>query len=121
MRKKTIIMIFFAVLWLAMEAGALVAQEHFLTLTGSVTGIRGGLRKWLEVKSATDGGAVNFRIGKNTVYVPRRYPNIGEKVRVTYIIERGVHIATKVLIFGNEKGEEKKGPPETGNKDEEED
>jgi hypothetical protein len=121
MRKKRIIIIFFVVLWLALEASALVAQEHFLTLTGSVTGIRGGLRKWLEVKSEKDGGAVNFRIGRNTAYVPRRYPSIGEKVRVTYIVEKGVNIATKVLIFGDEKGEEKKGPPETGNGDEEED
>jgi hypothetical protein len=121
MRKQTIMMIFFVALWLALEAGALVAQEHFLTLTGSVTGIRGGTRKWLEVKSEKDGDTINFRIGRKTVYVPRRYPNIGENVRVTYIVEKGVSIATKVLIFGKEKDEGKKEPPETGVEDEDED
>ena len=106
MRGRRIYILIVIALWLALEAHALAAQEHFLTLTGTVVAIQGGVRKWLEIKGETDEAVVSFRIGKNTVYVPRRYPDIGEKVRVMYITEKGVHVATKVLIFNKE--EEKK-------------
>ena len=119
MRKQTIIMTLLIALWLSLEARPLVAQEHYLTLTGTVVGIQGGVRKWLEVKSDTNESTTNFRIGRNTVYVPRRYPNAGEKVRVLYIVQKGVSIATKVLIFGKEKEEEKKEPPQTGDEEDE--
>ncbi len=90
-------------LGLVLEACPSVAQEHFPTLTGTVVAIEGGARKWLEVKSDTDGEVVNFRIGRNTTYVPQRFPNIGEKVRILYFTEKGVNIATKVLIFNKEQ------------------
>ena len=103
MRDRRTFFIFILALWLALEAGALVAQEHFLTLTGTVVAIQGGARKWLDVKSETDEVTVSFRIGRNTVYVPSRYPNVGEKVRVVYMTEKGVSVATKVLIFSKEQ------------------
>ena len=68
----------------------------------TVVAIERGARKWLEVKSETDETVVNFRIGRNTVYVPQRYPNIGEKVRILYITEKGVNVATKVFIFSKD-------------------
>ncbi len=91
------------VLGLAVEACPLVAQEHFPTLTGTVVAIEGGARKWLEVKNDTDGEVVKFRIGRNTTYVPQRFPGIGEKVRILYFTDKGVNIATKVLIFNKEQ------------------
>jgi hypothetical protein len=102
MRRRLIIIVC-VVLGLALEVCPLVAQEHFPTLTGTVVAIEGGARKWLEVKSDTDGEMVNFRIGRNTVYVPQRFPSIGEKVRILYFTDKGVNIATKVLIFNKEQ------------------
>ncbi len=90
-------------LGLTLEAYPLVAQEHFPTLTGTVVAIEGGARKWLEVKSDSDGEVVNFRIGRNTTYVPQRFPSIGEKVRILYFTDKGVNIATKVLIFNKDQ------------------
>jgi hypothetical protein len=99
MRQQRIFAIVLVALWFTLGANGLVAQEHFPTLTGTVVGIEGGARKWLEVKSDTDGVTVNFRIGRNTVYVPQKYPDIGEKVRILYVVDKGVNVATKVLIF----------------------
>jgi len=99
MKQQKIFLIVLMVLCFALVANGLVAQEHFPTLTGTVVGIEGGARKWLEVKSETDGETVNFRIGRNTTYVPQRYPNVGEKVRILYFVEKGVNVASKVLIF----------------------
>ncbi len=103
MRQRRIFIVAFIALWFGLEACPLVAQEHFPTLTGTVVAIQGGARKWLEVKSDTDGETVSFRIGRNTVYVPQRYPDIGEKVRVLYIVDKGVNVATKVLTFSKEQ------------------
>lgn len=99
MKQQRIVLIVLMVLCFALGANGLVAQEHFPTLTGIVVGIEGGARKWLEVKSETDGITVNFRIGRNTTYVPQRYPNVGEKVRILYFVDKGVNVASKVLIF----------------------
>ena len=101
-RWKILIMVLVA-LWLALEANVLLAQEHFPTLTGTVIGIQGGARKWLEVRNEADGATVSLRIGRNTTYVPSRLPNPGEKVRVMYYTEKGVNIATKVLIYSKEQ------------------
>ena len=121
MRKQGVIIIIFIALWIVIEASALLAQPHFPTLTGTVVAIQGGARKWLEVRSDTDGVTFNLRIGRNTVYYPYRYPKIGERVRVLYITEKGVHIATKVSILTKEKEEGKRETPETGNGNEDED
>ena len=102
MRQRGSIVIACVVLGLALIC-PLAAQEHFPTVTGTVVAIEGGARKWLEVKSDADGETVNFRIGRNTVYVPQRYPNIGEKVRILYFTEKGVNIASKVLIFNKDQ------------------
>jgi hypothetical protein len=103
MGQRRSIMIVCVALGLALVACPLVAQEHFPTLTGTVVAIEGGARKWLEVKSDTDETTVSFRIGRNTVYVPQRFPGIGEKVRILYFTDKGVNIATKVLIFNKEQ------------------
>jgi hypothetical protein len=117
-RQKIIITILIA-LWFALEAHALMAQDSIVT--GTVVTIQGGVRKWLKVTNEKDGATVNFRIGRNTEYIPHRYPNIGETVRVTYITEKGVNIATKVVIFSKRYEGERKQPPKKTDEAEDED
>ena len=86
-------------LWLMLEANVLLADGHYATLTGTVVGVHGGLRKWLDIKSDKDQAAIDFRIGKNTVYVPHRYPYAGERVRIEYLTEKGVNVAYVVTVI----------------------
>ena len=62
-----------------------------------------GFRKWLDVKSDKGELIVNFRIGRDTVYTPHRYPYPGEKVKVDYLPIRGVDVAYRVTVLGGEK------------------
>jgi hypothetical protein len=50
------------------------------------------------VESETDKAVVNFRIGRKTLYVPHRYPNPGEKVKIEYLVNRGTPVAYTVTI-----------------------
>ena len=84
-----------------LEANVLIAQGPYSILTGKVVGIRG--RLWLDVESETDKAIVNFRIGHKTVYIPHRYPNPGERVKVEYLVQRGVSVAFTVNILENKK------------------
>ena len=94
--KRVLIFVFVAGL-LTLEASHLVAQEKFSILNGKVIGIRA--KRWLDVESETDKAVVNFRIGYKTVYVPHRYPNPGEKVKVEYLVHRGTPVAYTVTIL----------------------
>lgn len=98
--KKILIFVLVAV-WLLLEVNHLVAQNKFSVLTGKVVGIRG--RFWLDVESETDKAIVNFRIGHKTVYVPQRYPLPGERVKVEYLVQRGVPVAFTVNILESKK------------------
>jgi hypothetical protein len=98
--KRVLIFVFVAVL-LTLEASHLIAQEKFSILNGKVIGIRA--RLWLDVESETDKAIVNFRIGHKTVYVPRRYPNPGERVKVEYLVHRGTPVAYTVTILEGSK------------------
>jgi hypothetical protein len=55
------------------------------------------------VKSNKDAFIVDFRIGRDTVYTPHRYPYLGEKVEVEYLTDRGVDVAYRVTILGDPK------------------
>ena len=98
--KRFLIFIFIAGL-LMMEANHLIAQGKFTLLTGKVVGIRA--RAWLDVESEKDKAIVNFRIGRRTVYIPHRYPYPGERVKVEYLVERGVPVAFTVNILESKK------------------
>ncbi len=100
--KRTLIFTFLALL-LVLEANALVAQEHFSTFIGTTVGVQGMFRQWLDVKNDRDGLIVNFRIGRDTVYTPHRYPYPGEKVKVEYLPIRGVDVAYRVTVLGEHK------------------
>jgi hypothetical protein len=98
------IFVFSIVALLIVMSNTLVAQGSYSVLTGTVTGIHvHGLKKWLEVESAKDKTIFNFRIGHNTRYIPQRYPNPGEKVKVEYLTQRGVPVAYSVTILGGAK------------------
>ena len=84
-----------------LEANHIMAQGKFSVLTGKVVGIRA--RLWLDVESEKDKAIVNFRIGRRTVYNPHRYPSPGERVKVEYLINRGVPVAYTVNILGSSK------------------
>jgi hypothetical protein len=98
---KKLLIFTFVMALLMMEVNSLIAQEKFSVLTGKVVGIRG--RRWLDVESETDRAVVNFRIGRKTVYVPHRYPNPGERVKVEYLVQKGVSIAFTVNILEGSK------------------
>jgi hypothetical protein len=98
--KRTLIFVFILGL-LMLEANSLVAQGPYSILTGKVVGIR--TKMWLDVESATDKAIVNFRIGRKTVYVPHRYPNPGERVKVEYLVQKGVPVAFTVTILEGSK------------------
>lgn len=98
--KRILVLVFIAAL-LMLEASHLMAQEKFSILNGKVLGIRA--RMWLDVESETDKAVVNFRIGRKTVYVPHRYPNPGEKVKVEYLTQRGTPVAYTVTISEGSK------------------
>ena len=53
----------------------------------------------LVVKSDKTGKTYTFYLGVKTIYIPHRYPNIGETVKVSYIDDRGVLKATQVEII----------------------
>jgi len=55
------------------------------------------------VKNVKEGVIANFRIGRDTVYTPHRYPYVGEKVKVEYCLIRGVDVAYTVTILGGPK------------------
>jgi hypothetical protein len=98
--KKELVFVFIMAL-LMLEVSPLIAQERFSILTGKVVGIRG--RWWLDVESETDKAIVNFRIGRKTVYLPHRYPNPGERVKVEYLVQRGIPVAFTVNILEGSK------------------
>ena len=103
MRTNRVFLVMFVALWLILEANQLVSQEQYSTCIGTVVGIQKVFRKWLDVKSDKDQLLVKFRIGRDTVYIPHRYPYAGEKVKVEYLPNRGVDVAYRVTILGGPK------------------
>ncbi len=76
-----------------------LAQQTF-TFEGDVVGITTGAwaRGNITVKGAK-GEVMNFAVGRKTVYVPSRYPGVGERVKITYSPVRGQNAAYQVEIL----------------------
>ena len=76
-----------------------LAQETS-TFEGTVAGITTGAfaRGIITVKGAK-GEVLNFAVGRKTVYVPSRYPGVGERVKITYSLVRGQNAAYQVEIL----------------------
>jgi len=77
-----------------------VQAQSYSILTGIVTEFHG---RGLVVKS-DEGGIVQLRVGRKTVY-PNRIPAVGDKVKVEYSIIRGVYVGYSVTILGSTKKE----------------
>jgi hypothetical protein len=97
---KRILILTFIIALIMLEANTLIAQTSFSVLNGKVVGIS---RIWLNVESEKDKAIVNFRIGRKTVYIPHRYPNLGEKVKVEYLTAQGTPVAYTVTILESSK------------------
>ncbi len=74
--------------------------QNYSILTGTVTEVSW---RWLVIES-NDGGVVQLRVGRKTVY-PNRLPAVGDKVKVEYLIIRGVHVGYSVAIQDTAKKE----------------
>ncbi len=77
-----------------------VAQEKEVMI-GIVKSIEG--RMLMNVEDEKTKSLVTFRIGRKTVYTPRRYPAIGERVKVEYLPHRGNLVAFTVTIMGSKE------------------
>ncbi len=74
--------------------------QNYSILTGTVTEVSW---RWLVIES-NDGKIVPLRIGWRTLY-PNHIPFVGDRVRVEYLIDRGVHVAYSVAVLENERKE----------------
>ena len=100
---KRVIILGFIAAFLMSEATLLIAQERYSTIVGKVVGVHRGFKKWLDVENEKDKVIINFRIGHSTVYIPQRYPLVGERVKVEFQINRGVHVAYTVTLLEGKK------------------
>jgi hypothetical protein len=94
--KRVFFITFIIFLLLTIEGQA----QNYSILTGTVTGVHW---RWLVIES-NDGKIVQLRVGWKTLY-PNRIPFVGDKVKVEYLIVRGVHVGYSVAILENEKKE----------------
>jgi len=69
------------------------------TFEGSVGAITTRFKKGIISVKGNKGEIVNFAVGIRTVYVPSRYPGVGERVKITYSLERGQNAAYTVEIL----------------------
>ncbi len=81
-------------LLLAIEGQA----QNYSILIGTVTDLS---PRWLAVESH-EGKIVQLRVGWRTMY-PNHIPSVGEKVKVQYLLDRGVYVAYSVSILEDEK------------------
>ncbi len=92
--RRAIIALFIIFLALNIKAEA----QTFSILIGMVTEIKS---RWLVVRSDA-GDVVQVRVGVNTVY-PNRIPVVGDKVKVEYLISRGVSVGYAVTVLERAK------------------
>ncbi len=74
--------------------------QQMSTFEGSVAAITTKFKKGIISVKGNKGEIVNFAVGIRTVYVPSRYPGVGERVKITYSLERGQNAAYTVEILG---------------------
>jgi len=85
-----------AILFLLFTGRSIAEEKMFMV--GTVKSIEG--RMVMDVENEKDKALVSFRIGRKTVYTPRRHPIPGEKVKVEYLPHRGNFVAYTVTILG---------------------
>jgi hypothetical protein len=73
--------------------------QQMSTFEGSVSGITTRFKKGIISVKGNKGEIINFAVGIRTVYVPSRYPGVGERVKITYSLVRGQNAAYTVEIL----------------------
>jgi hypothetical protein len=74
--------------------------QQTLTFEGSVAGITtGAFARGIITVKGDKGDVMTFAVGRRTVYIPKRYPGIGERVKITYSLQRGQNAAYQVEIL----------------------
>ncbi len=98
MKQGTILWMVFAFLFvIGLEIAS--AQQTF-TYEGSVAGITtGAFARGIITVKGDKGDIMTFAVGRKTVYVPSRYPGVGERVKITYSLIRGQNAAYTVEIL----------------------
>ena len=93
-------MILFTVFAFLLVVGSETAlAQQMSTLEGSVAAITTKFKKGIISVKGKKGEIINFAVGIRTVYVPSRYPGVGERVKITYSLERGQNAAYTVEIL----------------------
>ena len=78
-----VLVVIFAVVTV-LELEESLAQQTS-TFEGSVSGITtGAFARGIITVKGDKGEVLNFAVGRKTVYVPSRYPGVGERVKITY-------------------------------------
>ena len=99
MKHAIILSAIFALFLSAFGLEIALAQQSF-TYLGSVAGITtGAFSRGIITVKGDKGEVMNFAVGRKTVYVPSRYPGIGERVKVSYYFQRGQNAAYQVEIL----------------------
>ena len=102
-----LLMVIFAVVTVLVLEESLAQQTS--TFEGSVAGITtGAFRRGNVTVKGDKGEVMNFAVGRRTVYIPSRYPTIGEWVKITYSIQRGQNAAYQVEILPTPTPQKKK-------------
>ncbi len=73
--------------------------QKMSTFEGSVAAITTRFKKGVISVKGNKGEIINFAVGIRTVYVPSRYPGVGERVKITYSLQRGQNAAYTVEIL----------------------
>jgi hypothetical protein len=101
--------LFFAVFaFLSVVGLEITLAQQMSTFEGSVTSIATSwpARGIVTVKG-NKGDVMAFAVGRKTVYVPSRYPGVGERVKITYSLERGQNAAYTVEILSTPAPQQK--------------
>ena len=93
-------MVLFAIFAFLLVIGSEIALAQQTTFEGSVAAIStGAFARGVITVKGNKGDIMNFAVGHRTVYVPSRYPGVGERVKITYSVERGQNAAYTVEIL----------------------
>ena len=92
-RNLAILIMVFSILFIfQLEIGS---AQQYLTYVGKVVSIHRGT---LSVKGEK-GEIVHFAVGRRTVYVPSGYPAVGQRVKVSYLFQKGYNVGYRVEIL----------------------
>jgi len=93
------IMFFTILAFLSVVGLETTLAQQMSTFEGSVAAITTKFKKGIISVKGNKGEIINFAVGVRTVYVPSRYPGVGERVKITYSLERGQNAAYTVEIL----------------------